>query len=492
MAGAALRGTDGDAGGGRARARRAVRGGGVLAAAVLVGAATVLPAAADPGAAAGVAEGVATVPGITQRVSYGPGGSPLDAPSRGGGVSRDGRFVLFFSAADDLVPGDTNGIGDGFVRDTWTGRVQRVTLGDRGRQLTADGFRSASLSADGRYVAFDSAEPGLVDEDTDDRSDIFVFDRLTGRTVRATSGPEGGGSDPAISGDGRYVAYSSSHRLPELPGGGTARQRIFVLDRTTGVTRLASRGADGSVGNQPSRAASISDDGQRVAFISRATNLVGGEEEEPEDGTGEEAGGDAREGGPSILKPRLYPLFVYDLRTDRVVGGSVGPERLLGVSDGRITPDGRNVAFIGWEIDRRPEAPSGGLLPHRYIAYVHDLRSGRTTQVGLTADGEDANGQDTWITTSGDGRWVYFGSSSDGLVPGDTDRRYDLFRHDLRTGRTGMLFDLDGDARNEVGAVTGVDRLGTTLVVTGPDGAFGHPGDTNGYDDVFVRRVLPW
>ncbi|MEV6122577.1 hypothetical protein AB0M23_18960 [Streptomyces sp. NPDC052077] len=116
--------------------------------------------------------------------------------------------------------------------------------------------------------------------------------------------------------------------------------------------------------------------------------------------------------------------------------------------------------------------------------------AGRGTR-GTGPDGGDGNGQDTRIITSGDGRWVYFTSSSDNLVPGDTDGRPDLFRHDLRTGRTGMVFDL-GDAPDEVGAVTGVDRHGTALVVAGSDDAFGYPGDTNGHYDVFVRRVLPW
>ncbi|MEV7128229.1 hypothetical protein [Streptomyces sp. NPDC093260] len=504
MAGGAVRGTGGDTGRRRPAFRRAVRGAGGLAAAALLGAAAVAPAAAEPGASA-----VLTVPGLTQRVTYGPGGTQLDAPSWGGGVSEDGRFVLFASAAGDLVPGDTNGIEDAFVRDTWTGRVQRVSVGDHGKQLTA-GFLGMSLSADGRYVAFGSDEPGLVADDTDDRSDVFVFDRVTRRTVRATAGPEGGGFDPAISRDGRYIAFSSTRKV-DLPGGERGRQNVYVLDRGTGVTRLASVTRDGAVPDQPSRSATISADGQRVAFVSRDLGLAeapddpGDMPQEPEKsvGTGENAkwrADDDPTGSPhgagdadaSILKPTLYPMYVYDLRTGRVRPGSQGPDRLLGTPDGRITPDGRRVAFIGWEIDTRPGAPSGGLLRHRYIAYVHDLETGTTDQVSRTAAGEDGNGEDTEIVTSGDGRWAYFVSSSDHLVPGDTDGRQDVFRRDLRTGRTQTLFDLGQAATDEAGTVTGADAHGASVVVSGPDGAFGYPGDTNGDYDVFVRRVLPW
>ncbi|MER6851288.1 hypothetical protein AB0A81_30595 [Streptomyces flaveolus] len=506
MAERAVRGTGGGRRRGRPTARQAVRGGGVLAAVALLGAAMAVPAAAAP-----VGAGPAAVPGLTQRVSYGPGGGQLTAPSQGGGVSENGRFVLFSSAADGLVPGDTNGIEDAFVRDTWTGRVERVSLGDHGKQLTVP-FRGMSLSGNGRYVAFASDEPGLVEDDTDDRSDVFVLDRVTGRTVRATAEGEGGGFDPSISRDGRYLAFSST-RTPDLPGSERGGQNIYVLDRRTGVTRMASVTREGGVPDQPSRSASISADGQRVAFISRTFSLAedsggsGGGDQEPEEtgaaGTADAkwpagddsvsgAEGPGQDGGASIRKPRLYPMYVYDLRTGRVQGGSMGPDRLLGTPSGRITPDGRHIAFIGWEIDRRPEAPSGGLLPHRYIAYVHDLETGKTVQVARTTAGEDGNGDETEIVTSGDSRWVYFDSTSDGLVPGDTDGRRDLFRRDLLTGRTETLFDLGQSTTDQSGTLVAADAHGTSVLVAGPDGVFGYPGDTNGHDDVFVRRVLPW
>ncbi|WP_330242383.1 hypothetical protein [Streptomyces sp. NBC_00525] len=455
----------------------------------LLGAGMALPA----GAAGPAEAGPAVVPGLTQRVSYGPGGGQLTAPSQGGGVSENGRFVLFFSGADDLVPGDTNGISDAFVRDTWTGRVQRVSLGDHGKQITVP-LRGVSLSGNGRFVAFASEEPGLVEGDTDDRSDVFVLDRVTGRTVRATAEGEGGGFDPSISRDGRYLAFSSTRRL-DLPGGERGHQNVYVLDRRTGVTRLASITRAGGVPLQPSRSPSISADGQRVAFISRTFSLaaddgdLGDENQAPEE-TG--TAGTGQDGGASILKPRLYPMYVYDLRTGRVQGGSVGPERLLGTPSGQITPDGRHVAFIGWEIDRRPDAPSGGLLPHRYIAYVHNLETGKTVQVARTAADEDGNGDETRIVTSGDSRWVYFDSTSDGLVPGDTDGRRDLFRRNLLTGRTEMLFDLGQNTTDQAGALVAADAHGTSVLVAGPDGVFGYPGDANGHNDVFVRRILPW
>src|SRR5262249_47460324 len=130
-----------------------------------------------------------------------------------GRLSDDGRYVAFMSRASNLVPGDTNGNWDVFVRDRVAGTTERVSVATNG----AEGHGWAgepAISADGRYVAFTSSAPDLVAGDSNGGYDVFVHDRLNGTTERvsvATGGGEAdqGGAAPMISGNGRFVAFSS-------------------------------------------------------------------------------------------------------------------------------------------------------------------------------------------------------------------------------------------------------------------------------------------
>ncbi|NMG21975.1 calcium-binding protein, partial [Brasilonema bromeliae SPC951] len=129
-------------------------------------------------------------------------------------ISADGRFVAFYSAANNLVAGDTNNSSDIFVRDLLTGTTTRVSVADDGTQGNNNSSNPA-ISADGRFVAFDSTASNLVAGDTNNTSDIFVRDLLTGTTTRvsvADDGTQGNGFSytPAISADGRFVAFESS------------------------------------------------------------------------------------------------------------------------------------------------------------------------------------------------------------------------------------------------------------------------------------------
>jgi len=121
--------------------------------------------------------------------------------------------VAFDSAATNLVAGDTNDTHDVFVRDRQTGRTMRVSVASDGAQGNGHSF-SPSISADGRYVAFYSYADNLVAGDTNSCYDVFVRDRQTGRTTRvsvASNGKQGNGSSdyPSISADGRYVPFES-------------------------------------------------------------------------------------------------------------------------------------------------------------------------------------------------------------------------------------------------------------------------------------------
>jgi Tol biopolymer transport system component len=156
-------------------------------------------------------------------------------------ISADGRYVAFHSTATNLVSGDTNALPDIFVRDRQTGTTYLLSRDSAG----GEGSAEPAISGDGRYVTFNSDATNLVSGDTNGAYDIFVRDRQTGTTTlvsRSSAGVVGdeGSAEPAISGDGRYVAFFSS--ATNLVSGDTnGVSDIFVRDRQTGTTTLVSK-----------------------------------------------------------------------------------------------------------------------------------------------------------------------------------------------------------------------------------------------------------
>jgi Tol biopolymer transport system component len=191
-------------------------------------------------------------------------------------ISADGRYVAFASQATNLVPGDTNGFNDIFVRDLQTGTNTRVSVSSAGEQSNSVSHGPA-ISADGRYVAFYGGGSNLVPGDTNGTWDVFVRDTVAGTTERvsiSTAGAESpccASTDASITADGRYVAFLSQGRLdPSVNNNG---QEIYVRDRVAGTTTLVRPAADGSLSNGI-RHADISADGRFIAFQSSATNIV--------------------------------------------------------------------------------------------------------------------------------------------------------------------------------------------------------------------------
>ena len=220
--------------------------------------------------------------GTTRRVSLGPGGAQGDSSSSKSALSADGRFVAFTSNARNLVPGDTNDTQDVFVRNRQTGMTRRVSLGPGGGQGNGSSGGSA-LSADGRFVAFQSDASNLVPGDTNGAADVFVRDRQTGTTRRVSLGPGGaqaGGdnccSPVALSADGRFIAFESK-AANLVPGDTNLAADVFVRDRQTGMTRRVSPGPGGGQGDGSSAQPALSADGRFVAFYSEAANLVPGD-----------------------------------------------------------------------------------------------------------------------------------------------------------------------------------------------------------------------
>src|SRR5947199_269171 len=224
----------------------------------------------------------------TERVSVASGGTEANGASLSSALSADGRFVAFDSAATDLVAADTNGVSDVFVHDRQTGATERVSVASGGAQGDGSsgliGFAfPPPLSADGRFIAFVSSATTLVAGDTNGAADVFLTARQAG-TTRLCSAGSGGGAHgtghrrgftlfPALSADGRFVAFQSA--ATNLVAGDTnGATDVFVHDRQTGTTERMSVASGGAQGNGSSAGPALSAAGRFVAFRSTATNLV--------------------------------------------------------------------------------------------------------------------------------------------------------------------------------------------------------------------------
>ena len=240
--------------------------------------------------------------GVTERVSVGPGRRQGDGVSFVAAISASGRHVAFQSSASNLVPGDTNAREDVFLRDRLSDVTRRVSVGAGGRQANGDSAGGA-LSADGRFVAFISIATNLVPPDRNQTFDVFVRDRQTRITERITVLPDGRGAccfsnRPTLSADGRYVAFES---VADLVAGDTnGVPDAFVRDRATGVTRRVSVGPGGVQSDGPSDFPEISADGRHVAFRSAASNLVEADTNHLEDVFVRDRFGDAQAGGDGL------------------------------------------------------------------------------------------------------------------------------------------------------------------------------------------------
>jgi len=394
--------------------------------------------------------------GQTTRVSVASGGAQANGPSFDPSISADGRYVAFASLATNLVSGDTNNEQDIFVHDRQTGQTTRVSVATGGGQANL-ASSDPSISADGRYVAFESIASNLVSGDTNNTGDIFVHDRQTGATTRVSIGPGGtqanrGSLAPSISADGRYVAFHSS--ATNLVSGVTnGTTHIFVHDRQTGATTRVSVASDGTEGNSVSIKPSISADGRYVAFQSIATNLVSGDTNGTQD------------------------IFVHDRQTGqttRVSVASDGTEGNSGSNDPSISANGRYVAFQS-QANNLVSGDTGFITD----IFIHDRQTGVTTRVSIAFDGTEANNVSSAPSISADGRYIAFESNASNLVDGDTNGTQDIFVHDREDNTAPTVVSITRADPNPTSAasvrftvtfsepVTGVDASDFALTTTG-------------------------
>jgi Tol biopolymer transport system component len=226
----------------------------------------------------------APTPSVTA-VSLARDGGPPDGTSIQPSMTPDGRYVAFASVASDIVSGDTNGFSDVFLRDVIAPTTVRVSVADvTGQQGNSSALGQPAVTPDGRYVAFASYASNLVGGDVNQKCDVFLRDRTLGRTelISVSTGGGQGNDDSggeswmvAVSSDGRYVAFASL--ASDLVAGDTNESwDVFVRDRTAGTTTRVSVSTAGEEGNGDAGfySVSLSADGLTSAFDSYADNLV--------------------------------------------------------------------------------------------------------------------------------------------------------------------------------------------------------------------------
>jgi len=404
----------------------------------------------------------------TLRVSVASSGAEGNQNSFDASISAAGRFVAFGSVASNLVPGDTNGFQDVFVHDLQTGQTTRVSVDHSSGAGGNNHSFAPSISADGRFVAFNTSASNLVPGDTNRTSDVFVRDLHTGQTTRVSvdsSGAEGnaGSAFPSISADGRFVAFDSlASNL--VPGDMNGTWDVFIHDLQTGLTTRVSVDSSGAEGNSESISPSISAAGRFVAFESWASNLVPGDTNGLED------------------------VFVHDLQTGQTTrvsldtSGSEGNNHSDGPS---ISAAGRFVTFGSVASNLVPGDTNGS-----WDVFVHDLQTGQTTRVSVDTSGAEGNNDSRYPSISADGRFVAFDSSASNLVPGDTDRHRDVFVHDRLTRQTTRVsVGISGAGGNNPGVFPSISADGRFVTFHSSASNLVHD-DTNGTWDVFVHGPL--
>ena len=407
----------------------------------------------------------------TTRASVDSGGGEAMGQSIDPSLSANGQVVTFHSSAFNLVPGDTNAVGDIFVRNLLTEQTTRVSVDSSGGEANAACITPA-LSGNGKVVAFASYADNLVTGDTNGAQDIFVRNLETGQTRRVSVRSNGmqanaDSFNPVLSKNGQVVAfYSIATNL--VPGDTNFAQDVFVHYLRTGKTKrvsVDSSGVQTPFGNGDSSNPSLSADGKIVAFESSATTLVPGDSN-----------------GVSC------DVFVRNLQTGQTTLASIdsgGLQTIFSSYNATLSADGTVVAFTS--VDLGEPVQDGGFAE----IYVRNLQTGQTTLVSVASSGAREDADTYYSTLSGNGNIVAFESNATNLVPGDTNGNSDVFVRNLLTGKTKRVsVDSNGvQANGGGGLVPGVSLSNTGKVVAFQSFADNLVvNDMNAASDIFIRK----
>ena len=452
------------------------------------------------------------------------------------GVSTNGQFVLFESAASNLVPGDTNNQSDVFVRDLVAGSTFLVSVNTNG--VSGNGpSHSSVITPDGRYIAFASAASDLVSGDTNIIPDVFIRDLQSATTTLVSVGAMATNSNPVISSisdspeitpDGRFVAFFST--ATNLVPGVTAAGDVYVRDLSGGTTTWASVNARNlaqtvfGTSNVICYSPTLSHDGQFLAFevssnlspgsatsglllryglSSGATDLIFANANVPyqqyENIRNADMTPDGRfvafAGNTNGTAGKTTCVLLWDASLGSInlvsgdLAGNVPTNSLCGGLS--ISPDGQFVVFVSNATNLTANALLGD-----YHIYRRDVLGGSTTLVD-----SDTNGMGTGVgweaapSISADGRYVAFQAADGSLVPNDSNRRNDAFVRDSVAQTNELISAHDpglpsltpnGDSAVAPLSVSADGRY----VAFSSEASDVAPPDNNGARDVFMRDLL--
>lgn len=428
-----------------------------------LGGALVLATAVSSHAAVGDRASAAT----TVRVSVSSGGGQANGSSGASKVSANCRMTTFSSSASNLVHGDTKRWVDVFAHNAKTDETILVSRALGGERANGNS-RPNGVSATGRFIAYDSGASNLVKHDDNDQYDVFVRDTTERRSQRISVPAGGGWADgpsyrPAISADGRYVAFDS-YATNMVPDDGSGGFDVFVRDRVAKTTERVSIGLGGEDPDGESTGAAISGNGRFVVFESGAENLV------DNDGNG------------------FVDVFLYDRDADTTSLISVGSDgspsnnTFSGIAD--ISANGRYIAFTSTASNLVADDTNGTIAD----VFVRDRVAETTQLVSVNSAGEQGSDfQSLQGTVSADGAVVTFDSLSSAMVGNDTNDEPDVFVHVMDSGVTKRASVSTGGKQGNLGSVASAiaDGGGCVSFTTGANNLVKH--DTNDASDILLR-----
>jgi hypothetical protein len=397
-------------------------------------------------------------------------GVKANGGNSGESISADGTAVAFGSSATNLDPADTDTTSDIYVKHLNTGEIVLASTSDAGVKGNGDSEGDTSMAANGTAVAFDSRASNLDVADTDTTPDIYVKSLSTGDIALAStsdSGTKANGKSfaPSLSADGTRVAFfSEATNLDPLDT--DTGEDIYVKNLSTGDIALASTSDAGVKANNASpQAPSVSADGTRVAFISRASNL-----------------------DPADVDIQA-DLFVKDLVTGDVVVASTsdtGTKANMQSDRPRLSDDGTAVAFSSFATNLDPADTD--TTPD---IYVKDLATGDITLASTSDTGTKANQQSFMGALNEDGTVVGFTSFAYNLDPAASSGGQLLgYLKDLSSGD--LVLASANDAGVKANGPSGVDGLsddGTVALVSGGGATNYDLADTDGLGQVYLKHL---
>ena len=403
-----------------------------------------------------------------QRVSQSSAGVQANEASFSPHICEDGRYVVFASLASNLVGFDTNGASDIFIHDRQALTTTRISVSASGTQGNAESSAPV-VSSNGRYVAFVSSASNLVSVDTNNASDIFVYDRDAAASTivtRASVGAanlqaDGASFNPSISADGRFIVFESD-AANLVVGDTNAKRDIFLYDLQNSTTTRLSVTADALEANNNSYNGVISSDGSTIAFESDASNIV-------PDGN---------------LKRDVFTYTRASGVVTRVSVDTAGVEANGDSLGASLSSTGRYVTF---------ESSATNLVTADLIGindvFVRDREGSTTRRASINSSGAESDGASSETFEALDGSRTLFSSASSNLVASDTNAKSDIFAFNPAAGSVTRVSVLPSGLQTTNNSNSGTLSSNSQYMAFASEEENLITADTNKATDIFVINL---